>query len=139
MRPSMDTPCAFCGRSCGSRGEWDHFPVPKRRGGKDVQALCVSCHDLKDRVILLNWPRAALADAQFELRACVESNLEEFERWESCLAIKSFPDGVWPSVVLLKMVGPSWDQLGYAGKALVAKMMQVADDRIELARKAGAA
>ena len=104
-----------------------------------MQALCVSCHDLKDRVILLNWPRAALADAQFELRACVESNLEEFERWESCLAIKSFPDGVWPSVVLLKLVGPSWDQLGYAGKALVAKMMQVADDRIELARKAGAA
>ena len=103
-----------------------------------MQALCVSCHDLKDRISLSNWPKAALADAQSELRNCVECNLEEFVKWESRVADKSFPYSVWPSMVLFKMVEQSWDYFRYPCKALVAKMMHISDDRIELSAVGGA-
>ena len=36
--------------------EHHHFPMPKRVGGKDTVALCMSCHDMVDRVNLEDWP-----------------------------------------------------------------------------------
>jgi len=139
MRPSKDTSCAFCGRSCGAWGEWDHFPVPRRRGGQDVQALCINCHDLKDRYNLLNWPESTLAEAQAQLHPFFNANLKQVAEWHQAVAQQSAFKEQWPSVVLFEMVGQWWPDLGFAGRALIAKMMQVADDRIEPYRKEGAA
>lgn len=43
--------------------EKDHFPVPKRHGGKDTVPTCGSCHTLKDRVALKNWPVPLMVEA----------------------------------------------------------------------------
>lgn len=34
----------------------DHFPIPKRRGGTLTVPCCVSCHDMKDRFSVNEWP-----------------------------------------------------------------------------------
>ena len=36
--------------------EYDHFPIPKRNGGKDTVAVCYNCHLLKDRTAMVNLP-----------------------------------------------------------------------------------
>lgn len=49
--------CFYCNALC-SKGSYqlDHFPMPKSCGGVDVVPACVSCHDMKDRFTLNNWP-----------------------------------------------------------------------------------
>ena len=37
-------------------GVGDHFPIPQRHGGKETVDCCESCHDMKDRIALENWP-----------------------------------------------------------------------------------
>jgi hypothetical protein len=37
------------------RMERDHFPIPERDGGTLVLDICLSCHDLKDRIGLAQW------------------------------------------------------------------------------------
>jgi len=34
----------------------DHFPISKMWGGKITVPCCESCHDMKDRVLLEDWP-----------------------------------------------------------------------------------
>jgi len=41
--------CYICSSSLRSRGEMDHFPIPKRFGGTKVMPICINCHDDKDR------------------------------------------------------------------------------------------
>lgn len=41
--------CYICSASLRSRGEMDHFPIPKRHGGAMVMPICINCHDDKDR------------------------------------------------------------------------------------------
>ena len=40
----------------------DHFPIPKRCGGKVIIPCCRSCHDMKDRVSIKNWPTSWFAE-----------------------------------------------------------------------------
>jgi|ETNvirnome_2_300_1030623.scaffolds.fasta_scaffold13766_2 hypothetical protein len=47
--------CYICKRKLLGRFEKDHFPKPKRAGGKDVYPICISCHDAKDRMSLRSW------------------------------------------------------------------------------------
>jgi hypothetical protein len=47
--------CFYCGEKV-TRIEKDHSPVPKRHGGKDIVDACLTCHDMKDRVMLEDWP-----------------------------------------------------------------------------------
>jgi len=35
--------------------EMDHFPIPKRHGGKLTVPVCLSCHDAKDRFKIESW------------------------------------------------------------------------------------
>lgn len=54
------------GRACCYRGVlisrgWagnqdDHFPIPKRSGGKETVSVCRGCQDMKDRYRLGQWP-----------------------------------------------------------------------------------
>jgi hypothetical protein len=34
----------------------DHFPMPKCAGGDTLVPCCTSCHDMKDRFSLKEWP-----------------------------------------------------------------------------------
>ena len=34
----------------------DHFPIPKRHGGTIIVPCCQSCHDMKDRFDIYQWP-----------------------------------------------------------------------------------
>ena len=36
--------------------EGDHWPIPQSLGGTVIVDLCVTCHDMKDRVKALDWP-----------------------------------------------------------------------------------
>ena len=47
--------CFYCGEEV-TRIEKDHSPVPKRHGGKDMVDACLTCHDMKDRIKLEDWP-----------------------------------------------------------------------------------
>lgn len=49
-------PCFYCGAIVAERGGGDHFPIPGRNGGTDTVPCCTSCHDMKDRFRLGDWP-----------------------------------------------------------------------------------
>lgn len=49
--------CFYCGALVAERrGRGDHFPIPQRCGGTAIVPCCVSCHDMKDRFPLRDWP-----------------------------------------------------------------------------------
>ena len=47
--------CFYCGALTNDKGG-DHFPIPENCGGKETVPCCESCHDMKDRYSLDNWP-----------------------------------------------------------------------------------
>lgn len=51
-----DETCFFCENYLSSRHEHDHYPIPARAGGTETVAVCVNCHDLKDRMSVVQWP-----------------------------------------------------------------------------------
>lgn len=53
---SCERICFYCDVTLSPRHEHDHFPTAKRHGGQSVVAICLNCHDLKDRVPLDDWP-----------------------------------------------------------------------------------
>ena len=48
--------CFYCGMPLAKKHEHDHFPFPKRFGGKQIVCACLNCHSLKDRMNLDSWP-----------------------------------------------------------------------------------
>jgi hypothetical protein len=61
--------CHFCDALLASDNvEYDHFPVPRRAGGTEVVAACITCHDTKDRFLQEDWPRNMLNRALDEAR-----------------------------------------------------------------------
>ena len=51
-----DEPCFYCEALVRTTGRGDHFPVPKRNGGVLTVPICDTCHDMKDRFNLDDWP-----------------------------------------------------------------------------------
>ena len=49
--------CFYCGALVSGSGEGDHFPLPKACGGARTVPCCVSCHDMKDRYTIDQWPQ----------------------------------------------------------------------------------
>ena len=50
--------CFYCEGLVSTKGRGDHFPLPKRHGGTHTVPCCESCHDMKDRFALHDWPTA---------------------------------------------------------------------------------
>lgn len=50
------THCFYCDGVVTTKGIGDHLPIPQRHGGLDAVPCCVSCHDMKDRLPLEQWP-----------------------------------------------------------------------------------
>ena len=48
--------CFYCGAPVRDNVEYDHFPIPKACGGEQVIPCCISCHDMKDRFPMSEWP-----------------------------------------------------------------------------------
>ena len=50
--------CFYCGAmlSNGIGTQLDHFPIPNSEGGTETVPSCLSCHDMKDRFHLADWP-----------------------------------------------------------------------------------
>lgn len=48
--------CFYCEALVRTTGHGDHFPIPKRNGGTLTVPCCESCHDMKDRFSLNDWP-----------------------------------------------------------------------------------
>lgn len=49
--------CFYCDTLISNNsGSGDHFPIPKDCGGKTTVPACLSCHDMKDRFKLNDWP-----------------------------------------------------------------------------------
>lgn len=68
--------CFYCGRFLSPRHQHDHFPRPRRAGGVDTVAVCVDCHDLKDRYPLLDWPLHLLGPTLNGLQAAPALELQ---------------------------------------------------------------
>jgi len=56
MKKMVYKTCFYCGALISGEGKGDHFPIPKRNGGKEIVLCCLSCHDMKDRFSLDKWP-----------------------------------------------------------------------------------
>lgn len=48
--------CFYCGANVSKGNVGDHTPIPKRNGGTMTVTCCQSCHDMKDRYPLGEWP-----------------------------------------------------------------------------------
>ena len=48
--------CFYCGACISGNGKGDHFPLPKNCGGTVTVPCCLSCHDMKDRFSVGQWP-----------------------------------------------------------------------------------
>ena len=49
--------CFYCNAIVTKdKGVGDHFPIPKRNGGKNTVPVCECCHNIKDRYALNEWP-----------------------------------------------------------------------------------
>ena len=48
--------CAYCNAVVTTKGEGDHFPLPRRHGGIETVPCCESCHAMKDTIALGSWP-----------------------------------------------------------------------------------
>lgn len=48
--------CFYCGCLISKPVQFDHYPIPADCGGKEVVPCCLSCHDMKDRFLLEDWP-----------------------------------------------------------------------------------
>ena len=57
MKDQQIERCFYCGAiiSKNTREE-DHFPLPHNAGGENTVACCKTCHDMKDRYPLDEWP-----------------------------------------------------------------------------------
>lgn len=51
----------------GMHHEHDHVPIPKSLGGVSTYGCCITCHDLKDRVVFPKWPAEAAVTAVMSL------------------------------------------------------------------------
>ena len=47
--------CFYCNGVVTTQGRGDHFPIPFRHGGTETVSCCISCHDMKDRIRLVDW------------------------------------------------------------------------------------
>jgi hypothetical protein len=52
----MTKTCFYCDALVSGAGKGDHFPVPDRHGGAETVPCCQSCHDMKDRFQISDWP-----------------------------------------------------------------------------------
>lgn len=50
--------CFYCDNVFASdpHAQGDHMPIPERYGGELTVPCCQSCHTLKDRIPLKDWP-----------------------------------------------------------------------------------
>jgi hypothetical protein len=55
-RPSEYENCFYCKSMINPNAVGDHFPFPKQSGGEITVPCCESCHDMKDRFNLKDWP-----------------------------------------------------------------------------------
>ena len=56
MQRKQPPECFYCGALVSGNGVGDHFPIPRNAGGNSTVPCCQSCHDMKDRFSLHNWP-----------------------------------------------------------------------------------
>lgn len=56
-QPILHKQCFYCGALITRNGKGDHFPVPSRAGGTATVPCCESCHDMKDRFNINDWPQ----------------------------------------------------------------------------------
>lgn len=63
-RKSCEWLCFYCEQSlAGERHEHDHVFAAARHNGEATVAVCLSCHNLKDRIPARNWPLFLLVQA----------------------------------------------------------------------------
>ena len=113
--------CFYCGALVEAdprKERGDHFPLAKRHGGKLTVPCCYSCHDMKDRFNLFDWPsdwvskiledfpkvgretKIFLAKAldiiqDAKPRSQAEATLEDIKGWAQAHGAPSFLGPLW--------------------------------------------
>ena len=68
--------CKACGTPLYKNNtEHHHFPVSKKNGGKRTIPLCLSCHNMIERVRIDAWPDSYVEDAMEAFRDSREATL----------------------------------------------------------------
>lgn len=96
--------------------------MPERAGGKRVVAICINCHDLKDRTPVDQWPASDYAAAVDELNR---------EHWRELTTLAATYGPVPPEDArTLALVTPTsrWALWGPLTRLLCAKLLSLAFD-----------
>ena len=115
--------CLYCGTALSKRHEHDHFPVPARAGGNNVVPACYNCHDLKDRMRMLEWPVPMYVMAVRDLTAALDIDAAQLPE-----AVLNDPAECLSTVLreVLDNIGlhqtTAWQELPTAGRLLFAKL-----------------
>lgn len=103
-RSDTSQACHHCFATVSDRRvEWDHFPIAKRYGGRDVVPACVDCHDYTDRGLFWRLPdtvQREMSEGAFRLIA----ELGGMKAMNSVVDYESFRG----------FVGDAWDTPGSA-------------------------
>lgn len=83
--------CHYCDTILPLRYELDHFPVPGCAGGTETVPVCLTCHDLKDRVALKNWPLEAVANAVEDLTPYLDADAEMWFELDDIQVMDAWP------------------------------------------------
>ena len=115
--------CFYCDMAL-TRHEHDHYPVPKRAGGTNIVAVCLICHDLKDRFLLMDRDLEASFTAFQELfeilPAAKRGTLEHTEQGDPA-SIVDLCASDWEK---------SWASLSPLARILYAKMRCMLEDSL---------
>jgi hypothetical protein len=104
--------CTYC-EMPAKRYEMDHFPVTRCVGGTEIVPVCFTCHDLKDRTPLDEWPKA------FSTKAFFGAPLDSLLRLLAAVRGRALrPED------LLDVLG-EWATLPPPSRLLLAKMVRV--------------
>lgn len=125
-KPDWFALCYLCERHVGPSVQRDHFPRSFANGGEAAHPVCISCHDLKDRVELNSWPdavrmKAALglyrkaSDAEVALLVGLLEQIQKQERGELS----------WHPELASVRLGRLWTKAEGMERLLLAKMIHV--------------
>lgn len=118
------TACYYCERQIGWH-EHDHFPLPRRVGGKRTVPACVDCHALKDRITLQNWPPDDAWTAASELCKLIPEGVL------ATLDTERLPEAVWELPALsYSNVMKQWQSLPTMTRVLYAKIMAMNENAL---------
>lgn len=118
--------CYYCRVPLPTRHEHDHYPMPERAGGKRVVPVCLTCHDLKDRASLKQWPEPERKAAFDELLREHYAEVAQLAVQHGGLDLELIP--THDLTLALTLPTARWELWSPLARLLAAKLLSLAFD-----------